>query len=212
MKRKIKICGLKALDNVIEAHKHGAHWYGLIFYKKSPRNISLKDARFIVKNSPHNIKPVAVTVDSSLRQIENIVNTGVNTIQLHGNETIEYCNSLKANFGVTLIKSIGVKTVSDLKLVKSYNKFVDWLLFDSKGGYMPGGTGKSFRWEIVNSFRKEKKWILSGGLSISNIKEAIDITNAPALDVSSGVESKLGVKSKKLIKSFCNLVKDYNGE
>ena len=210
MKTKIKICGLNSIDEVEAVHKNGAFWYGLIFYEPSPRNITLEKAKYLVCNGPSDIKPVAVTVDCNLEKIRKIANIGVKTIQLHGKEDSSFCKYLKNNFDFEIIKALSIESSSDVLLAKKYIDCVDWILFDYKSRELPGGTGRSFNWEILRNSKLNYKWILSGGLDYNNVLSALEITKANALDVSSGVEDKDGKKSKNLIARFCEEVVNYN--
>ena len=147
----IKICGIKKFDDVRVAEKNGASWYGLVFYKKSPRNISLNDAKKIVSKSAKSILPVAVTVNPDEFFIKQLIKIGINNIQLHGNETLEYCLFLKNKFNVKIIKGIGLETEKDIRLAEKYSKIVDWIIFDKKDLAAHGGTGESFDWKIFSN-------------------------------------------------------------
>ncbi len=203
----IKICGIKKFDDVRVAEKNGASWYGLVFYKKSPRNISLNDAKKIVSKSAKSILPVAVTVNPDEFFIKQLIKIGINNIQLHGNETLEYCLFLKNKFNVKIIKGIGLETEKDIRLAEKYSKIVDWIIFDKKDLAAHGGTGESFDWKIFSKIDINIRYIISGGLTYKNVLEALRVTRAKGVDVSSGVEERLGYKSEDLIEKFCNSVK-----
>ncbi|MAJ24282.1 MAG: hypothetical protein CMP36_02090 [Rickettsiales bacterium] len=208
-KVKIKICGLKNVSELNCAADYGALWYGMIFFAKSPRNISYKQAEKLINKTPKSIKPVAVTVNPSIDFVEKLICLGIRDIQLHGNETIKFCSRLKKTYKLNIIKAINVKSSEDLNLVEKYKKFSDWFLFDYKDKSEIGGTGKSFDWNIVANKKLNFNWILSGGLDYNNVVHAINITGAKALDVSSGVEVEKGKKSIELIKRFCSTINDY---
>ena len=203
----IKICGIKKFDDVRVAEKNGASWYGLVFYKKSPRNISLNDAKKIVSKSAKSILPVAVTVNPDEFFIKQLIKIGINNIQLHGNETLEYCLFLKNKFNVKIIKGIGLETEKDIRLAEKYSKIVDWIIFDKKDVIIHGGTGESFDWNILSKIDININYIISGGLTHRNVLGALNKTKAKGVDVSSGVETLLGEKSEDLIEKFCNSVK-----
>ncbi len=203
---KIKICGLKLLSELVCAADYGAKWYGMIFVKNSPRNISYKEADILLRNTPKSIKPIAVTVNPSLSLVNKLVKMGIKNIQLHGSESISYCLQLKTEYKLNIIKTISIHSRKDLKLVNFYKDYSDWVLFDYKDDLEFGGTGKSFDWNLLSSINLNFNWILSGGLDYNNVKEAIKVTGAKALDVSSGVEERKGKKSTELIKRFCNTV------
>ena len=205
-KTKIKVCGLKQPFEVKCAADYGAKWYGMIFEKDSPRFISYKQAEVLLNNTPDCIKPVAVTVNPSNSKVQDLNELGFKYIQLHGNESINFCIGLKKKFNLKIVKAISVRSLNDLKYANSYKNTVDWILFDYKDDLLAGGTGKSFDWSLLNKSSLNFNWILSGGLDYNNIEFALKSTRATAVDVSSGVEVKKGIKSTDLIKEFCNKI------
>ena len=205
-KTKIKVCGLKHPFEVRCAADYGATWYGMIFEKDSPRFISYKKAEVLLNSTPDCIKPIAVTVNPTNSKIQDLNKLGFKYIQLHGDESINFCISLKKKFNLKIIKAISVRSLNDLKYANSYTNTVDWILFDYKDDLLAGGTGKSFDWRLLNKSSLNFNWILSGGLDYNNIELALKSTSASAVDVSSGVEGKKGIKSIELIKEFCNKI------
>ena len=180
----------------------------MIFFKNSPRNISFKRAKTLIASTPESLTPIAVLVDPSLDCIKELVNIGIRDIQLHGSETVAFCNKIKKEFKANVYKAINLNKNEDLQLVNKYRLVTDWVLFDYKDEQSLGGTGKSFDWEILRDKNLKYNWILSGGLDYNNIKKAVKVTGAKAVDISSGVERNKGVKSIDLIKKFCNAVKN----
>ena len=211
-KTKIKVCGLKHPLEVKCAADYGAQWYGMIFEKDSPRFISYKQAEVLLSSTPNCIEPVAVTVNPSYSKIQHLYKLGFKCIQLHGNENINFCKSLKKEFNFKIIKAISVKSLKDLEYANSYKNSVDWILFDYKDDLLAGGTGKSFDWNLLEKNSLNFNWILSGGLDYNNIEVAIKSTMAKAVDVSSGVEIRKGIKSTELIKKFCNKINNIKYE
>ena len=205
-KTKIKVCGLKHKFEVNCAADYGAKWYGMIFEKNSPRYINYKQAEVLLNSTPNSIEPIAVTVNPSNSKVKNLNKLGFKYIQLHGNESINFCISLKKKFNLKIIKAISVGSLKDLEYANSYKNFVDWILFDYKDELLKGGTGKSFDWSLLDKNSLNFNWILSGGLDYNNIDLALKSTRAKAVDVSSGVEIKKGIKSIELIKEFCNKI------
>ena len=205
-KTKIKVCGLKNPFEVRCAADYGANWYGMIFEKNSPRFINYKQAEVLLNSTPDCIEPVAVTVNPSNLVVKDLNELGFKYIQLHGNESINFCISLKKKFNLKIIKAISVKTLKDLEYVDSYKNTVDWILFDYKDDLLAGGTGKSFNWSLLDKSSLNFNWILSGGLDYNNIELALKSTRTKAVDVSSGVEIKKGIKSTEMIKKFCNKI------
>ncbi|MDC3023998.1 phosphoribosylanthranilate isomerase [Alphaproteobacteria bacterium] len=208
----IKICGTKKYNDVKAAEESGAFWYGLVFHKKSPRYINLYHAEKIIKKFNKSIFPVAVTVNPDEGFIKNLVDIGIKNIQLHGCETLDNCLFLKDKFNIKVFKGIGLETEKDIELASEYSKIVDWIVFDKKDTVMYGGTGKSFNWNILNKVDININYIISGGLTYKNVLNAINITKAKGVDVSSGVEITPGNKSQDLIEKFCNSVKLFQGE
>ena len=134
---------------------------------------------------------------------EIINNVKPDFLQLHGNENPNRCNEIKEKFKLPIIKGIGIKDKTGLiKSNRQFEDICDMLLFDAPSTNLPGGNGEKFNWKILREFKSKKKWMLAGGLNINNISEAINITKPPAIDISSGLEIKKGVKNTKLIKDF----------
>ncbi len=205
-KTKIKVCGLKHSFEVKCAADYGAKWYGMVFEKNSPRYINYIQAEVLLNNTPDCIEPIAVTVNPSNSKVKDLNELGFKYIQLHGNESINFCISLKNKFNLKIIKAISVGSLKDLEYANSYKNTVDWILFDYKDDLLTGGTGKSFDWSLLNKNSLNFNWILSGGLDYNNIELALKSTQATAVDISSGVEVKKGIKSTELIKEFCNKI------
>lgn len=180
----------------------------MIFFKSSPRNISFQKAKKLIANTPELLTPIAVLVNPSIEFIKKLSDIGIRDIQLHGDETVAFCKKIKKEFGLSIYKAINLKNNEDLELVNKYRLVSDWVLFDYKDENSRGGTGKSFNWEILRDKNLKYNWILSGGLDYNNIENAIKITGAKAIDISSGVEKEKGIKSIELIKKFCNVVKN----
>ena len=180
----------------------------MIFFKSSPRNISFQKAKKLIANTPELLTPIAVLVNPSIEFIKKLSDIGIRDIQLHGGETVAFCKKIKKEFKANVYKAINLKKNEDLQLANKYRLVADWVLFDYKDENFLGGTGKSFNWEILRDKNLKYNWILSGGLDYNNIKNAIKVTGAKAIDVSSGVEEEKGIKSTELIKTFCNAVKN----
>jgi len=200
----IKICGINdklCMDAAIESK---ADYIGLVFYDKSPRNLSLGDAKELLKNRNQHSKIVALTVNSDDDFIKDIEqNIRPDYFQLHGNETPLRCKEIKVKFETPIIKGIGIKNKLDLiKANQDYENLCDILLLDSPSSILPGGNGEMFNWNIIKNCEPSKKWMLAGGLNINNIEKAVKISNPPAIDISSGVEISKGIKDPEMIKNF----------
>ncbi len=201
---KVKICGITNYEDAMDAAKLGADFIGLNFYRKVPRYIKLKEARKIARDAPEKTKKVGIFVNSTLSNIKKISREiGLDYIQLHGNESPEFCRQVKKSTKKKIIKAIRVKSRRDLKKISNFD--VDFFIFDAykKGHY--GGTGKSIGFSLLKGVKK--KYFLSGGLNPNNVKMAIKKLNPFVVDVSSGVEKSLGKKDHRKIKAFIDAVK-----
>mgnify|MGYP006242622441 FL=1 len=200
----IKVCGINDEVSMNAALKCKVDYVGLVFYPNSSRNISINLSRELLKSRNNITKIVALTVDPNddfLNQIKKNINPDY--IQLHGNENSRRCLDIKHKINIPLIKGINVRNKIDLvRKNKEFEDICDILLFDAPSETLPGGNGKKFDWDILKDFKSKKKWMLAGGLNIENIENAIDITKAPAIDISSGLEIRKGLKDPQLIKDF----------
>lgn len=210
---RVKICGLSTPETVKAAVDAGADYLGFVFFAKSPRNISPVDAAELGKLVPPHVLKVALTVDADDVALDRIVTTlKPDMLQLHGHESPERLIELKSRFGLTLMKAISVAEPEDLTRSDIYRDAADLLLFDAKPpksmqNALPGGNGLVFDWSLIAGHRPEIPWMLSGGLTADNVGEAIRISGAEAVDVSSGVEDAPGRKSPKLIAEFIRAAK-----
>ena len=200
----IKVCGINDQVSMNTAIKCKVDYIGLVFYKDSPRNISINSSENLLKVRNNLSKIVALTVDPDdefLFELKKIVKPDY--IQLHGTENPNRCLDIKKKLNIPLIKGINVKNKFNLiQLTKEFEDVCEILLLDAPSETLPGGNGKKFDWDILKDFKSKKKWMLAGGLNIDNIENAIDITKAAAIDISSGLEIRKGVKDPKLIEDF----------
>ena len=182
----------------------------MIFYKKSPRYITLKQAQKLVQFSKNkNIKPVGVFVNENLEIVKSFIkNLDLKIIQLHGRENNEYIKEIKHNSDLEVIKSISIKDKEDFRKMDSY-KTNDYFLLDYKPekSDLPGGNAKQFDWSLLSHLNINKPWFLSGGINKSNINKIKNYVNPNGIDLSSGVEEIPGIKSVKMIN---NLFEKYN--
>jgi phosphoribosylanthranilate isomerase len=201
-----KICGLRTSETVDCAVEAGASMVGFVFFPPSPRSISIADASTLVARVPVGIKKVALTVnadDDFLREIAE--NTGIDIFQLHGNEQPERVFEIRHTFGLPVIKALPVEDRVDLMVARGYDAVVDYFLFDSKpprDASRPGGNATAFDWSLLKRFSLAKPWLLAGGLTPQNVSQAVEISGAQMVDVSSGVEDAPGVKNLDKIRSF----------
>lgn len=206
MKPDIKICGLKTAEAVDKAADLGASHAGFIFFEKSPRHIEPADAGRLADRLRGRVKIVSVTVDAEDDDIDEIVALmRPDILQLHGNERPNRVLTLKAMTGLPVMKAISVREAEDLRKIEPYEGIVDRFLFDARpppGSDLPGGNGVSFDWRLLEKLDGAVDYMLSGGLNKDNIVEALAITHARGIDVSSGVESGPGIKDLAMMDAF----------
>ena len=202
----VKICGLATLDDVRACADAGANYMGLVFFEKSPRNISIDAARDLALAAPLGLAKVALVVNPSDAELDAITETvPLDMLQLHGKETPERVSEVKARYGLPVMKAVGIADSDDLPKLESYFGVADQILLDAKppkGGELPGGNGLSFDWRLIAGRRWPCPWMLAGGLTDENVSEAVRMTGAQQVDVSSGVEDAPGQKSAELIQNF----------
>ena len=202
---KVKICGLKTKSEVKAAVDAKADYIGAVFFHKSPRNITPKKAFQITKGMKRGIKKVAVVVDATDEELENIVKEfKPDYIQCHGNESSSRIKDIKSKYKTDVIKAIAVRCSDDVVKAMEYANVSDMILFDAKvpNSPLPGGNGLSFDWTLLKGREFNVPWVLSGGLNVQNVKDAISISGAKIVDVSSSIESEPGVKDVGLIEQF----------
>ena len=206
----IKICGIQNQDTIICCENNSIDFFGMIFYHKSPRNISIENANKLNKISEKlNINGVGVFVNKDINELEEIIKyVNLKYVQLHGSEDELYIKNLK-KFGVKIIKSIAVSNSDDLKKINDY-KTADYFLFDYKPqkNELPGGNSKSFDWNILKNLKIDQPWFLSGGININNIQQLLVDINPYGVDLSSGVEKELGIKDNGIINNFIRKLKN----
>jgi phosphoribosylanthranilate isomerase len=213
MSVRVKICGLSTPETVRAAVDAGADYLGFVFYAKSPRNVAPDQAAALARLAPASCLKVALTVDASDAVIDGIMAAlKPDILQLHGEETPERLVALKRRHGVMLMKAIPVAGPEDPGRAALYRNSADLLLFDAKPpksmpGALPGGNGLVFDWTLIAGQKPETPWMLSGGLTAENVAEAIRVTGAEAVDVSSGVEDAPGRKNPELIGRFVQAAK-----
>ena len=209
-KIRVKICGITNKQDMDAIIKYDAHYAGLMFFEKSPRFVETELARQLSLHAGNRIKKVAVAVNPDTRFLDEIVeNVPLDFIQLHGEETPERVKEIKLKYQIPVIKAIGISEAKDLKLVSIFSEVSDQLLIDAKppkSSILPGGNGLSFDWNLIKNIEFDCPWLLAGGLNSKNAANAIDLTGATQLDLSSGVERSPGVKDENKIASFMSSI------
>src|ERR1700744_222060 len=202
----VKICGLSTPDTLDAALQAGADMVGFVFFPPSPRHISLQTARELGRQANGRAVKVALTVDADDATLSNIMETlQPDILQLHGNETVARLRDIKRAFGVQLMKVLAVETPADLAPLAGYAAVADRILFDArapKDATRPGGLGAVFDWHVLEKLDLKLSFMVSGGLHAGNVTEAVRVTRAGGVDVSSGVERTPGIKDPEMIRAF----------
>ncbi len=207
----VKICGLSSADTMQAALDAGADMVGLVFFEKSPRNVSFQQANELAGIARGKARIVALVVDAHdemLRRISEVVRPDF--FQAHGSETPQRIAEIKKLTGAGVIKAIKVAEAADIAKARAYDGFADLILYDAKApetlkDALPGGNGLAFDWSLMG--KDQSGYILAGGLNPHNIADAIHATGAPMVDVSSGVESSPGIKDAARIRKFIEAAK-----
>lgn len=209
----VKICGLSTAETLAAALESGADYVGFVFFPKSPRHVTLEQAAALAAQARGKAKIVALTVDADDALLASIASTvSPDLIQAHGAETPERIAAIKALTGVGVMKALKVAGPEDIAAAKDYAAVADLLLFDAKApaslkDALPGGNGLSFDWSLLADGKGGHRFMLSGGLTPENVAEAVRVTGARLVDVSSGVESAPGIKDPQRIRKFIEAVK-----
>jgi phosphoribosylanthranilate isomerase len=202
----VKICGLSTRETLDAALDAGADMVGFVFFPPSPRHLGLEAARELGKRAGRNALKVALTVDADDATLGNIVEAlRPDILQLHGKETVARLRDIKQAFGLPVMKAMAVETAADLAVLPGYAAVADRILFDARpptGATRPGGLGAAFDWHVLENLDLRLPFMVSGGLHADNVAEAIRVTRAGGVDVSSGVERAPGVKDVEMIRGF----------
>ena len=204
---RVKICGLTAPDHARAAVDAGAGYVGFVFFPKSPRHVEPQTAATLAQEVPAGVAKVALTVNATDEDLDHILSiVPLDMLQLHGKESPERVQQVRDHFGLPVMKAIGVAEAEDLAAIDLYSDVADQLLIDAKpprNAELPGGNGLSFDWRLLAGRKYWRRpWMLAGGLTPDNVAEAVRMTGAQQVDVSSGVESSPGVKDAGLIRAF----------
>ena len=202
----VKICGLKTPDALDAALDAGADMVGFVFFAPSPRHLGYEAARLLGERVKGRAVKVALSVDATELELANLIEAlKPDMLQLHGKETPERVALLRTRFGLPVMKALPVAEKSDLSPIREYARVVDRILFDArapKDATRPGGLGQAFDWRLLQGLDIGVPYMLSGGLDAGNVAEALAITGAPSVDVSSGVEKRPGEKDIAKIQAF----------
>ena len=202
----IKFCGLSRVEDVVAAADAGARYVGFVFFPKSPRNVTPDEARLLAVEVPVGVAKVALVVDADDAFLDEITSkVPLDILQLHGKESPERVAQIKARYGLPVMKAVGITDAEDLPQLDVYAQVADQILVDAKPpktAALPGGNGLAFDWRLIANRRWPVPWILAGGLTPENVALAVQMTGARQVDLSSGVESSVGVKDAGLMRAF----------
>lgn len=203
-----KICGISTADAARAAVAGGAALVGFVFYPPSPRAVTPEQARSLAGEVPPGVLKVGLFVDPDDAQLERtLAMAPLDLLQLHGAETPARAAEIRARTGVAVMKAIKVEARADIDGAREYEDAAERLLFDAKApksmaDALPGGNGLIFDWNLLKGRQWRRPWMLSGGLTADNVAQAVSISGAPAVDVSSGVEDRPGHKDPAAIARF----------
>ena len=204
----VKICGISTPEAMTAALEGGAAFVGLVFYPPSPRAVTPEQAAALAAPVPAGVTRTGLLVDAGDAAIEAILKAvPLDLLQLHGGESPERVAAVKARFGLPVMKVVKLRQAGDLEAAAPFLSVTDRLLFDAKPpaemkDALPGGNAVAFDWSILAGKTWALPWMLAGGLTAANIDDAVAVTGAPALDISSGVEDAPGVKNPQKIRDF----------
>ena len=202
----VKICGITRPADLSAVAEAGARYAGFVFFPRSPRNLSVGDAAALAAEAPPGVARVGLFVSPDDAALDAVLDrVPLDIIQLHGSETPARVAEVKARTGLPMMKAVGISVPSDLDALWDYGLVADLLLVDAKAppdAALPGGNGLSFDWRLLAGRRLLKPWMLAGGLTPANVAEAVRLTGASVVDVSSGVEAAPGQKDPALIRDF----------
>jgi phosphoribosylanthranilate isomerase len=207
----VKICGINTAESADAAVHARADLGGLVFHPKSPRHLALDAAAALAERMRTRLRLVALVADADDETIGAVVKAvRPDFLQLHGSETPERAAAIRLRFQLPLIKAIAVADAYDFVLAADYEAICDMLLFDAKApeGLAPGGHGMPFDWQLLRGRSFSRPWLLAGGLTPDNVARAAATSEAPGVDVSSGVETAPGVKSPALIAAFVSAARN----
>jgi phosphoribosylanthranilate isomerase len=208
----VKICGLKTPDALDVALDEGADLVGFVFFPPSPRNIGYEAARVLGARVRGRAQKVALSVDANDDELAaSIEALRPDMLQLHGQETPDRVVMVRARFGLPVMKALPIAERADLSPMRLYDKVADRLIFDARApreATRPGGLGKPFDWRLLESVHASVPFMLSGGLDAGNVAEALRITRAPGVDISSGVERAPGEKDPEKVRDFIRVARE----
>jgi phosphoribosylanthranilate isomerase len=205
----VKICGLSTFEAVTAAVEGGARYIGFVFFPPSPRSLTPSRAAALVASAPTGPTRVGLFVDADDALLDEVLaGVALDMVQLHGAEPPERVAAVKARYGIRVIKAVPIADADDLVPARAYEGVADMLLFDArppKGASRPGGNARAFDWSLVRDRGWRLPWLLAGGIDAENVVEAVRASGASAVDVSSGVEDRPGLKNPAKIRTLLKI-------
>ena len=202
----VKICGLSDEAGVAAAVEGGAAMAGFVFFPPSPRNVTVERAAELTKAVPDGVIRIGLVVDADDARLADIAaNAGIDLLQLHGSESPERVREIRQRFGLPVMKVLAVQDAGDVAAAAKFEDAADRLMFDAKpplDAPRPGGNARAFDWSLLSGVDCKLPWMLAGGLTADNVAEAVKISRATFVDVSSGVEDAPGQKNADKIRAF----------
>ena len=206
MSIRCKLCGLTTLDDISAAVRADASYIGFVFFLGSPRNLEIQAANLLLEATPKHVTKVGLVVDADNNFLDRLTSSAcLDMLQLHGNETYQRVAEVKARYGLSVMKAVGISNLGDVRDAQHYGEVADQLLLDAKPNSvsdLPGGNGISFDWNLLAGSSWKVPWMLAGGLSPNNVASAVKLSGARQVDVSSGIETAPGKNNAELMSEF----------
>ena len=206
MSIRCKLCGLTTLDDISAAVRADASYVGFVFFLGSPRNLAIQAAKLLVAATPNHVTKVGLVVDADNNFLDRLTSSAcLDMLQLHGNETYQRVAEVKARYGLSVMKAVGISNLRDVQDAHQFAEVADQLLLDAKpnsASDLPGGNGIAFDWNLLAGSSWKVPWMLAGGLKPNNVASAVKLSGAQQVDVSSGIETSPGINNAKLMSEF----------
>jgi len=206
MSIRCKLCELTTLDDISAAVRADASYIGFVFFLGSPRNLEIQAANLLLEATPKHVTKVGLVVDADNNFLDRLTSSAcLDMLQLHGNETYQRVAEVKARYGLSVMKAVGISNLGDVRDAQHYGEVADQLLLDAKPNSvsdLPGGNGISFDWNLLAGSSWKVPWMLAGGLNPNNVASAVKLSGARQVDVSSGIETAPGKNNAELMSEF----------
>ena len=206
MSIRCKLCGLTTLDDISAAVRADASYVGFVFFLGSPRNLAIQAANLLVAATPNHVTKVGLVVDADNDFLDKLTSSvSLDMLQLHGDESFQRVAEVKARYGLSVMKAVGISNLRDVQDAHQFGEVADQLLLDAKpnsASDLPGGNGIAFDWNLLAGSSWKVPWMLAGGLKPNNVASAVKLSGAQQVDVSSGIETSPGINNAELMSEF----------